>query len=286
VVRNPGFLSRNVEQLTGEHPECVETIRLIRSGLISTGKLIHISPRVNGNGAEWKQIITRAEDERAVLCKHLEGQALFTGILRLYAALHLELHDYLKKEEDPSEEFREQRRRKRNPSDEQPTVPKKAVRAVTSVPKEITTRNFFAPLRATMNTDSSGMEAKTEEEAFPEKTCRPPPIILTSSTNLIQLQKQLKSVVKGDFDFRSTRNGTIVVTKGMADFEAVKSYFTNKNLPFYSFFPKFQKPIKAVIHHLPPNTPAEDISDGLVNRGFDVISVKQMTSTRRHLPRE
>jgi uncharacterized protein with WD repeat len=85
-----------------------------------------------------------------------------------------------------------------------------------------------------MDTDSSGMDAKTEEEAVPEKTCRPPPIILTSSTNLIQLQKQLKSVVKGDFEFRSTRNGTRVVTKGMADFEAVKSYFTNNNLSFYS----------------------------------------------------
>jgi hypothetical protein len=132
-----------------------------------------------------------------------------------------------------------------------------------------------------MDTDSSGTEEKTEEEAVPDKTCRPPPIILTSSINLIQLQKQLKSVVKGDFEFRSTRNGTRVVTKGMADFEAVKSYFTSNNLSFYSFYPKSQKPIKAVIRHLPPNTPAEDISDGLVNRGFDVISVKQMTSTRR-----
>lgn len=28
------------------------------------------------------------------------------------------------------------------------------------------------------------------------------------------------------------------------------------------------------MHHLPNNTPAEDISDGLVNLGFDFISVK------------
>jgi hypothetical protein len=67
----------------------------------------------------------------------------------------------------------------------------------------------------------------------------------------------------------------------MEDFEAVKSHFSNSNLYYYSFFPKFKKPIKAVIRHLPPNTPAEDISDGLVNRGFDVISVKQMTTTCR-----
>jgi hypothetical protein len=79
----------------------------------------------------------------------------------------------------------------------------------------------------------------------------------------------------------------------MADFEAVKSHFTSNNLSFYSFSPKPQKPIKAVIRHLPPNTPAEDISDELVYRGFEVTSVKQMTTTRwlssegtttRHLP--
>jgi hypothetical protein len=90
-------------------------------------------------------------------------------------------------------------------------------------------------------------------------------------------------VVKDDFEFRSTTNGTRIITKGMADFETVKSYFTKNKLSYYSFFPKSQKPIKAVIRHLPPNTPAEDISDGLVNSGFDVISVKQMTTTRRSL---
>jgi hypothetical protein len=38
--------------------------------------------------------------------------------------------------------------------------------------------------------------------------------------------------------------------------------------------------MKAVIRRVPHNTPAEDISDGLVSLGFD-ISVKQMTATRR-----
>jgi hypothetical protein len=42
-----------------------------------------------------------------------------------------------------------------------------------------------------------------------------------------------------------------------------------------------QKPVKAVIRHLPINTPAQDISEGLENLGFDVVSVKQMTTTRR-----
>jgi hypothetical protein len=83
-----------------------------------------------------------------------------------------------------------------------------------------------------MDTDSSGAEATTLEEAAPGKAGRPPPIILTSTTNLIQLQRHLKNVAKGDFKFRNTKNGTRVITKSMTDFEAVKSYFSTCNLSY------------------------------------------------------
>jgi hypothetical protein len=65
----------------------------------------------------------------------------------------------------------------------------------------------------------------------------------------------------------------------MADFQSVKFHFDAHNLSYYSFYPKSEIPMKAVTRHLPHNTPAEDISDGLVSRGIDVISVKQMTAT-------
>jgi hypothetical protein len=71
----------------------------------------------------------------------------------------------------------------------------------------------------------------------------------------------------------------------MADFQSVKSHFDSQNLSYYSF-PKSEKPIKVVIRHLPYNTPAEDISDGLVSLGFDVVSVQQMIATRRSPPEE
>jgi hypothetical protein len=70
----------------------------------------------------------------------------------------------------------------------------------------------------------------------------------------------------------------------MADFLAVKSHFKGINLSIYTFFPKTEKPIKAVIRHLPLHTYAEDICDGLVSLGFDVVGVKQMTTTRRSPP--
>jgi hypothetical protein len=91
----------------------------------------------------------------------------------------------------------------------------------------------------------------------------------------------VKKVVEEYFEFCSKRNGKRVITKSMADFEAVKSHFINNNLSYYYFLSKYQKPIKAVILHLPLNTPAEDIYEGLMNLGFDVVSVKQMMTTRR-----
>jgi hypothetical protein len=112
------------------------------------------------------------------------------------------------------------------------------------------------------------------------------PITLTSATNLIQLQKQLKNVVKEDFEFRNTRKGIRVIIRGMADFLAIKSHFEGNNLSFFTFYPKSEKPIKAVIRHLPQNTPAENICDGLVSLVFDIVSVKQMTTTCRSPPEE
>jgi hypothetical protein len=66
-----------------------------------------------------------------------------------------------------------------------------------------------------MDTDSAGAEARVNEETVPGKAGRPRPIILTSKSNLIQLQKQLKDVVKGDFEFRNTKNGTRVIRKSL-----------------------------------------------------------------------
>jgi hypothetical protein len=128
------------------------------------------------------------------------------------------------------------------------------------------------------------MEDTTERphhQAPSSQTGRPPPIVLTSQVNLIQFQEQLKGLLKGDFEFRNTRNGTRVVTKEMVDFSAIRSHFESSNLSYFTFYHKSQNPIKAVIWHLPVSTPAEVVSDGLVNLGFDDISAKQVSTTCR-----
>jgi hypothetical protein len=69
----------------------------------------------------------------------------------------------------------------------------------------------------------------------------------------------------------------------MADFKSVKYHFDSQILYYCSFFPKYGKHTKDVIRDLPHNTSVEEISDGLVSLGFDII-VKQMTANRRSAP--
>jgi hypothetical protein len=88
---------------------------------------------------------------------------------------------------------------------------------------KMATKNFFAPLRTNdMDTDAPDTEYTTTEKGVAEKLSRAPPIVLTSASNPIQLQKQLKSVAKDTFEFRSTKNGTRIVTKIMVDYQSVK----------------------------------------------------------------
>jgi hypothetical protein len=47
--------------------------------------------------------------------------------------------------------------------------------------------------------------------------------------------------------------------KEMADFSATCSHSESNNLPYFTFYPKSQNLIKAVMWHLPVSTPAENI---------------------------
>jgi hypothetical protein len=86
-------------------------------------------------------------------------------------------------------------------------------------------------------------------------------------------------MLKGNFQFRSTRNGT----REMADYSAIRAYFDYKDLHYFTFHHKSEKSVKAVTRHLPIDTPAEDVSNGLQDLGYSVFSVKQMTEVRAAL---
>jgi hypothetical protein len=62
----------------------------------------------------------------------------------------------------------------------------------------------------------------------------------------------------------------------MADYSDMKPY-----LRYFTFSPNFEKPIKAVIRHRPPDLLAEDISNIPEDSSFKVINVRQMMATRK-----
>jgi hypothetical protein len=56
------------------------------------------------------------------------------------------------------------------------------------------------------------------------------------------------------------------------------------DLNYFTFYPNLRNVSKlSVIRHLPIDTPAEDISNGLQDLGYSVLSVKQMTASRPSL---
>jgi Tfp pilus assembly major pilin PilA len=159
-----------------------------------------------------------AEDNRTSYCKALAGNPLFSALCGTYAVTLIGLKAMLKvttlasQTKSPKTEgeqlaqdkgFKDVHRHKWHNTDEAAQTSKKAAvqdktsDTLNTLPMEDVTRNYFDPLRtADMDTDTSSTDAMPYEEAVPGKTGRPPPVVLTSATNLIKLQKQLKGVVK------------------------------------------------------------------------------------------
>jgi hypothetical protein len=149
-----------------------------------------------------------------------------------------------------------------------------------------TAKNSTKPLNhQTTSQNYSDNETTEAGNTLPEqetlrKPGRPPPIMMTSTTNLIRDESDLKYHVKGEYEFRNTQNGTCIITKEMADYSAMKSYLEKITLHYFTFSPNSEKPIEVVVCHLPPETLAENISSSLENLDFDVIKVRQIMATR------
>jgi hypothetical protein len=76
--------------------------------------------------------------------------------------------------------------------------------AVKLTAKAVSTRNYFALVRTTdMDKETIGAENTLQEEV-PRKSGSPPSIVMTSTTNLIRHQNDLKEHVKEEHEFRNT----------------------------------------------------------------------------------
>jgi hypothetical protein len=144
---------------------------------------------------------------------------MFTGMMRLYAAIHRELEDSLLPEcaKGSEEDVPRSKRRKRySDSDDGSSTGKREVTdksrplPVYQKPRPGAINNFFAPLRAVPMKGAEVSDEASSSENIDKG--RPTPIVLTSEANILSLQKDLKTAVTGEF-FRNTASGTRITTK-------------------------------------------------------------------------
>jgi hypothetical protein len=297
-------LKSQYHDITNKYPEAASVVQQVYIVLSDNEILAKCTQAKVGEGSEWTSIVSSAEKNRANFCKILNGKPLFSALYGTYTLTLNELKAVLKVKAQAGkcgavtktslelaahdDDFQKVKRDKRHISnDTSQTAEKSTISAPKSaadklLTKTVITRNFFAPLRTNdKDTESTETENTLPEKEAPRKSGRPPPIVMTSTTNLTRLQSDLKGYVKGEYEFQNTRNGTRIITKEITDYSAMKSYLEKNNLQYFTFPPNSEKPIKAVIRHLPPNTPEEFISNSLEGLGFSVINVRQLTANRR-----
>jgi hypothetical protein len=85
--------------------------------------------------------------------------------------------------------------------------------------------------------------------------------------------------VSGEVSFQNTATGTRITTKSMADY-TIQKFLPEKNLHFFTFYKKTDKPVKSIIRYLPGNTCTVNITVAPHDIDYDSISAKQMTAKR------
>jgi hypothetical protein len=235
-------LKTEYKNIVNGHPDAAICMQHLHKVLCDIVALAGCTPASVGESEEWAAVVRSAEDNRESFCKALRGKPLFSALYGTYTVTLNELKTVLQASSQAgktkqADGFQEDRSRKRQFSGEAACTPKKASVAPPAV---TTTSNFYAPLReAHMDTDAPAQPNAEEAAASaPVKSNRPPPIVLTTAANLIQLQKKLKGVDRRPFEFRNTKNGTRVVNKDMVDYLAVKAYFKQNSLSLLHLLPE------------------------------------------------
>lgn len=70
------------------------------------------------------------------------------------------------------------------------------------------------------------------------------------------------------------------MTREMGNYYTIIHHMDVHKPHYYTFHPKSEKAVKAVIRHLPDDTLAENISNALAAVRFSVVSVSQMMANR------
>jgi hypothetical protein len=163
------------KRLVAQHPEAEEQLRQLHKILCDIEDVAGFTPVAVGESERWSSILNTMEENRANFCKALSGKTLYSALYGSYTVTLNELKDVLKASitaksgttgPSPQDDgFQEVRRRKRHNTQEAAKTSNEgavqsALQPEANSPKEVVTRNFYAPLRTTnMDTDAANTEA-------------------------------------------------------------------------------------------------------------------------------
>jgi hypothetical protein len=186
-------LERDFQNKWKTHPDAVPSMQRLFKVLCDLGALAGCTPVPVGESEEWAAVIRAAEENLESYSGALQGKTLYSALYGNYTIALNELKCVLKssssaRQPNQGDGYQEVRSRTRQSTAEAARSPTTA--AVPTPEAQVPTITFVAPLRTTtVDIDAPATEPTPPEAATHSKTGRPPPIVLTSIVNLIQLQK-------------------------------------------------------------------------------------------------
>lgn len=154
----------------------------------------------------------------------------------------------------------------------------------------VPTHNYYDPLNQTVDEEMQTNESSTINEDYSQSndkqnTKRFPPIIvptLPSHNNYFeyhrQLEKELGHTLKIIYH---QKQGTKYHVTSQEAFDKLQNIFREKRIGYFTFTPKFQKPLQIVIKRLPTHVTAQQLQEELQVLDFPVINVRQLTITKQ-----
>ena len=133
------------------------------------------------------------------------------------------------------------------------------------------------PEVSNLNMDTSEKETTVTERTVVRKEPKPPPITVLNRDNFFKQNKEIKALLKGELKVINTSQGLRYYTTSVEDFRTLKQYFESKNNEYFTFQLRSDLPLRVVLKRLPISAEPEEVKQELINVGYPVRSVKQMT---------
>ena len=110
-----------------------------------------------------------------------------------------------------------------------------------------------------------------------KKSPRPPPITVMGHEAIFKTNKELKALISGDLKAVNTKDGMRYYTNTEDDYKKVRNYFDQKKKQYFTHQIKSELPLRVVIKRLPISADPEEIKAELIELGYPVKSVKQLS---------